>query len=89
MDDIFRRNVGRSRLCPEHSGDRRRRKVSALDLKILMNEIQQVQLLPLILMQALGLNGKDRIRIQLNPLLFVQPIGELLLIVSLDLHQLL
>ena len=63
MDDVLGNGVGRSSLGTKDAHQRHGRQVPCLDLVILMDEVEQVQLLALVLMQALYLNVKDRLRI--------------------------
>ena len=51
-----------------------------LDFIILVDEVEQVQLLALVLMQALGLNIKDSLRVHRDILGVQQPVCQLLLV---------
>ena len=55
-----------------------------LDLKILVDEVQQVELLPLVLVEPLGLNVEQCIRTDGYTLLLPEPPAQLLLVFLLD-----
>ncbi len=58
MDDVLGDDVGRCRLGTKDADQRHSGQVPCLDFIILVDEVEQVQLLALVLMQALGLNIK-------------------------------
>ena len=56
VDDVLGDDVRRGGLGAEDADQRSGRGVAGLDLVILVDEVEQVQLLTLVLMQALGLD---------------------------------
>ena len=62
-------------------------RAAGLDLVILVDEVEQVQLLALVLMQALGLDVEHGVGVDGHALGALQPVGQRLLVVSLHLGE--
>ena len=84
MNDILGNDIGRCRLCSEDHRDRLLRRVTLLDLKILIDRVKRVHLLPLILMQTLYLHIEDAVLTQGNPLRPLQIVNQIDLVHVLD-----
>ena len=87
MNDVLRDDICRGRLCTENNRDRLRRLLACLDLLVLADRPEEIQLLSLVLMQTLGLDIKDRFRIDLRALMIVDPRRKCLLVLVLDGHE--
>ena len=88
MDDILGNDVSWGGLGTKNAHQRHSRGVTRANLEILMDEVEQVQLLALVLMQALGLNIKDSLRVYRDILGAQQPVCQLLLVGGLNSGQL-
>ena len=71
MDDVLGDDVGRSGLGTKDTDQRNGRIMTILDLKILVDQEQQVQLLALILVKTLGLDGEHGIGVYPDALLLI------------------
>ena len=80
VNDVLRDHVSRSCFCPEDYCNRGRGLLPCLDLQILVDHIKRVHLLPLVLMETLDLDIKDRVGIQFYPLGVLQVLTEHLFI---------
>ena len=80
MDDVLGNGIGRSGFGTEDAHQRDSRQVPGLDLVVLVDEVQQIQLLTLILMQALGLDIEHGIGVHGDVLRMQQPVGKSLLV---------
>lgn len=83
VNDILCNNVSRSCLCAENACDRCGRLLACLDLKILVDDIESVQLLTLVFVESLYLDIEDGIRAYLKSLCSLQICAKLLLAVLL------
>ena len=84
VDDVLGHDVGGSGLGPEQDGDGPLGGLAALDLQILVDNVQGVHLLPLVLVQALDLDVEDGFRVQGDALLPGKNIRQLPLLFRLD-----
>ena len=89
MDDVLRDDVRRSRLRTEDADERGRRQMPRLDLVVLVDEVEQVQLLPLVLVETLRLDVEHRARVHRHALGPVEPVGQCFLICRLHFAELL
>ena len=80
MDDVLCNGVGRCRLGTEDAHQRSSGQVPGLDLVVLMDEVQQVQLLALVLVQALGLDIEHSIGVHAHLLGAQQPVCQCFLV---------
>ena len=80
MDDVLGNGIGRSGFGTEDAHQRHRGQVACLDLVILMDEVEQVQLLTLVFVQALGLDIEHGIGVHGDVLGAQQPVGKGLLV---------
>ena len=88
MDDILCDHIRRSCLRAEDCRHRSCRDLSRLDLKVLINDIECIELLAFVLVETLHLDVEDRIRADLNILCLFQISAQRLFIFMLDLDQL-
>ena len=88
MDDILRDDVRRGRLRAEDADERGRRQMARLDLMVLVDEVEQVQLLPLVLVETLRLDVEHRARVHRHALGPAEPVGQCLLILALHFAEL-
>ena len=89
MDDVLRDDVGRRRLRAEDADERGRRQMPCLDLVVLVDEVEQVQLLPLVLVETLRLDVEHRARVHRHALGPAEPVGQCFLIFCLHFAELL
>ena len=87
VDDVLGDDVSRGGLGAEDGHQGNRGQVTGLDLKILVDQVQQVQLLPLVLMQPLGLNVEHGVGVHSDALLLLKPAAQLPLVFLLDFRQ--
>ena len=87
MDDVLCHGIGRGGLGPKEDAHRPLGQPARLDIQLLPNDIQGVHLLPLVLMEPLDLDVKDRLWVQGDGLLGPQQAAELILVVLLDSQQ--
>ena len=87
VDDVLGDDVRRGGLGAEDADQRGSRGVAGLDLVILVDEVEQVELLALVLMQALGLDVEHGVGVDGHALGALQPVGQRLLVVSLHLGE--
>ena len=80
MDDVLCNGVGRCRLGTEDAHQRSSGQVPGLDLVVLMDEVQQVQLLAFVLVQALGLDVEHSIGVHAHLLGAQQPVCQCFLV---------
>ena len=80
MDDVFCNGVGGRGFCTEDAHQRSGGQMPGLDLVVLMDEVQQVELLALILVQALGLDIEHGIGVHSHLLGVQQPVGQCFLV---------
>ena len=80
VDDIFGDDISGCRFGAEEYRDRSARPVAVFDMQVAVDRPQKVELLSLILMQALDLHVIDRFRIDLVALVLVEPVREFLLL---------
>lgn len=88
MDDVLGDGVRRGGLGAENGGEGCGGQVTGLDLKVLVDQVQEVQLLPFVLVEPLGLDGEEAVRVQGDALGVVQPLGQGSFVVLLDPGQL-
>ena len=84
MDDVLGGYVRRGGLCAEDAHEGHCGLMTGLDFQIQMNQEQQVQLLALVFVQALGLNGEHGHGVDGDTLVLVQPFGKRGLVFQLD-----
>ena len=84
VDDILCDDICRSGLGTKDADQRGGGQVASLNLVILVDEVEQVQLLTLVLMQALGLDIEHGIRVDGDVLGPLEPIGQCLFVLGLD-----
>ena len=77
MDYILGDHIGRSCLCAKKYRDRSSRPVTVLDVQVTVDGPQEVELLSLVLVQALDLHVIDGLGVNLVALIFFKPCGEL------------
>ena len=87
MDDILGDDVSWGGLGTKNAHQRHSRGVTRANLEILMDEVEQVQLLALVLMQALGLDIEHGGGVNLHTLGVLQPVSQGLFVVGLDLGE--
>jgi len=87
VDDVLGDGVGRRGLGTKDYRDGTLGQAARLDVEIGANRPEEVELLALVLVEALCLHVEDRVGIDPRPLVSLEPIGETPLSVALHLRQ--
>ena len=87
MDNILGKGVCRCRFGAKYGSNWCSRQMAGFDLKISMDQVEQIELLAFVFMETFGLDREQAVRIDPDMLLLVQPFGKCDLIVFFDLHQ--
>ena len=87
VDDVLGHDIGGGGLGAENHGDGTGGQNAVFDVQVLLDDVQGVHLLALVLVEALDLDVKDGLGVHLHVLALLQDLGQLLLVVVLDVQH--